>query len=137
MQNECGYEDQDWTLRGMEAEEAFKEREWAHEKIMQQMQLLREVHQKVTAVEPADVGVEEESLIDSGNDPDLIRDNDGKDDGENSVNRDDSTSNVERDPASLRSNSDVNGEDTNNACTSYFDVWEREDASMSTENNDD
>ena len=28
---------QDWELRGMEAEEAFEEREWAHQKIMQQM----------------------------------------------------------------------------------------------------
>ena len=86
----------------MEAEEAFKEREWAHEKIMQQRQLLREVHRKVPVAEPADVGDGEESLNGSENDPNLIRNNDDEDEGEDEVNRDDSLIDVERDSGLLK-----------------------------------
>ena len=88
----------------MSAEEAFEERKWAHQMIMQQLQLLREVHRKVMTVAPANLGNEEESLNDSSNDPVLIRE-DGEEDNEgNFANGDNSLSDVERDPTAFRSN---------------------------------
>ena len=87
--------------------------------------------------EPADVGDGEESLNGSDNDPDLIRRNDDEDEGEDEINENVSLIDMERDSGLLRSGSDDNCKNMNDTYDGYFDAWEEDNASMSTESNDD